>query len=87
MGFDGRTSAEKAGTVSIGSAPTRTTGFDGRTTAEKVTAVNAAKVAAKAAVPKPDFWADNVVPIIKANPELKLEEFQKSTMKFQNTLN
>lgn len=70
MGFDGRTSAEKAGIVSIGSAPTRTTGFDGRTTAEKVTAVNAAKAAA----PKPDYWADNVVPMLTANPKSKLEE-------------
>lgn len=58
----------------VKTAPTNSVGLDMRSTAQKNAAVNAAKVAAKAVAPKPDFWADNVVPMLTANPKSKLEE-------------
>ena len=68
MGLDMGTYKPNSGISAA--TPVKTTGLDTRSTAQKNAAVNAAKVAA----PKPDIWADNVVPMLKANPKLKLEE-------------
>jgi len=56
------------------STPAKPVGGNMQSTAQKNAAVNTAKVAAKTAVPKPNFWEDSVVPVLTANPKLKLEE-------------
>jgi len=73
MGFDLSNLNITSGN-SVPTTPVKKGGFDVRTTAQKNAAVNTAKVAAKTAVPKPNFWEDSVVPVLTANPKLKLEE-------------
>lgn len=69
MGFDLSNLNITSGN-SVPTTPVKKGGFDVRTTVEKNAAVNTAKAVA----PKPDFWADNVVPMLTANPKSKLEE-------------